>query len=262
MKWKWYFSKFLILKFQVIIYFVGAHLFFPLCILFSLHLSLSFPSTWEGLSTCFMYKTPLLLLALMCSLLPWLKMNQPLCLLAVFEVESSKSWGVEQSQTKPTVPHAPSPSPSSLSNAKHTHTPHIPPHFWISFLLVSFRLVFCLLTVACQFVNGFVCSCACLNTKMTQQGGYCFTGGYTMEGMYLLQGMVLHCLLNALPDKEERRRQGVRWIWRAAMALIWHDKITDMFILLHKLCHQHAQWLKLLQDQFWWRWLWHGYVSF
>lgn len=109
--------------------------FFLFAFFFYLYLFLfvSFLSTWEGLSTCFMFKTPLLPLALICSLLPWLKMSQPLCLLAVFEVESSKSWGVEQSQAKPPAPYAPSPSPSSLSNAEHIPT-QIPISWYHPFL--------------------------------------------------------------------------------------------------------------------------------
>lgn len=162
----------------------------------------------------------------MCSLLPWLKMNQPLCLLAVFEAGSSKSWGVERSQAKPTAPHAPSPSPSpsSLSNAKHIRIPLPHPSSFLR-IISPCPFVLCLLTAVCQFVNGFVCSCACLNTKMTQQGGYCMTGDYTMERVYLSQGMALHCLLNALPDKEGKRWWGVRWFWRAALARIftWQD---------------------------------------
>lgn len=43
---------------------------------------------------------------------------------------------------------------------------------------------------------------------MTRQGGYCSTGGYTMQGVYVSQGMVLHCLLNTLVDKKERRGLG------------------------------------------------------
>lgn len=56
-------------------------------------------------------------------LLLWLKKNQSLCLLAVFEVEWSKCLGVEQSQIKPTTPCIPSPSPSSPSNVKHKRRP-------------------------------------------------------------------------------------------------------------------------------------------
>ena len=126
------------LKFRVIIHFVSAHLFFFFQFAFFLICIGPCPSYRLGGAganvSC--RNLPLLPLALMCSLLPWLKMNQPLCLLAVFEVESSKIWGVERSQTKPTAPYAQ--SPSSRSNAKHTHaalpfTP-LPPQHHPSFL--------------------------------------------------------------------------------------------------------------------------------
>lgn len=80
--------------------------------------------------------------------------------------------------------------------------------------------MFCLLTVVCLFVNGFVCSYVCLNTKMTQQGRYCINGSNTIETVWLSQGMALHCLLNVHPDKEAGRVGGVV---RGSLAL--HDKI-------------------------------------
>ena len=174
-------------------YLVNEH-HFSCCIFLYLHLSLSVLSTWEGLSTCAMYKNLPLLLALMCSLLLWLKMNQPLCLFAVFEVDSSKTWGVEWSQTKPTVPYAPALSPSSLSNMKH-QLPH-PSLLFISWYNCSlFPFVLC--SVCWQWSVSLLMALSvrvCLNTKMTQLHGYCMTDA-TQWRECLSQGMVLHCLL-------------------------------------------------------------------
>lgn len=218
------------LKLCVIIHFVSAHLFFLLA--FFLICIGPCPSYRLGGAGANVSSRNLPLLPLACSLLPWLKMNQPLCLLAVFEVESSKIWGVERSQTKPTAPYAQ--SPSSLSNAKHTHAarpsnplpPNIIPHFLVSFLLVSFHLGLCLLTVVCQFVNGLACFKI---PRWHNKVGIVWLAA--TQWVHLSKGMALHCWLNAILDKERRRRQrrwGVRWFSGTALALILHDKILDI----------------------------------
>ena len=209
--------------------------FFSAGILRYLHRSVSYRLGGAGANVS-SRNLPLLPLAWMRSLLLWLKMNQPLCLLAVFEVESSKIWGVERSQTKPTAPYAQ--SPSSLSNAKHTHTaarpsnplpPNIIPHFLVSFLLLSFHLGLCLLTVVCQFVNGLACFKI---PRWHNKVGIVWLAA--TQWVYLSKGMALHCWLNALLDKERRRRRrrqrrwGVRWFSGTALALILHDKILDI----------------------------------
>lgn len=172
MEWKWYFSEFLILKCN--------HLFcwctFSLCILCIC--PYPYPSVYLGGPEHMIHvqnsPTPV-----GCNVfaLPVVK-DEPASVSAHCLWESSKSWGVERSQTKPTVPNAPSPSPSSLSNAQHT-----PPKHSSSFLgIISPRLLsYCVLFVDSGLsVNSFVCICVCINTKMTT-GGYCMTGGNTME---------------------------------------------------------------------------------
>lgn len=180
-------------------------------------------------------------------------MNQSLCLLAVFEVESSKSWGVEQSQTKPTAPYTPSPSPLSLSNAKHIHS--LTFVFWYHFSLSPFVLC----SVCWQWSVSLLMALSVAVFK--------YQGDTTRWVLYdwwqhIWKSYIYHrewyYIVYKILSWIRWRRQF--WFWRAALSLVLHDKIP-VFRVLHKLCHKHAQWLKWLQDHLWWCWLCQVYVS-